>query len=104
MSGWSNIQLYVTSGTQTRIVTVFTKANGAASVRRSMFTSPSDAYKKSVSESVVDRDADHIDQNYIDAICINYVKDDKADPRRKMFDQDDCDEIPSGVKITVSLV
>lgn len=69
-----------------------------------MFTRPSGAYRSGTSESVVDRDADRLDQDYIDTISVDYVQDEDADPEGEMYDSDDCDEIPSGVKITVSLV
>ena len=104
ISRWVSHQLRVDCGTQFRLVTTFSlkRDSNVTSVRRSQFTHPTVKYKSSTDESVVDRDANRLDQDYIDQICIDYVQDENADPDGELYNHNDCTDIPDGCTIIVS--
>lgn len=101
MRSWDSQRLLVKCGTQQRIFTVFTKQgqDSVMSVRRSEFTIPSEKFNKNTDEKVTNRDALHLDQDYVDEICIDYVQEGETD--EEDYDCDDCDGIPSGVTIMI---
>jgi len=62
-----------------------------------MLTTP---VKGTCKEADADRDAERLDQNYIDEICIDYVQ--AGESGEEEYDHDDCESIPRGVTITVT--
>jgi len=101
MSSWVSQQLLVMCGTQKRIVTVFTKPGDVMSVRRSEFSFPSSNLSTDAQKHV-DKDANRLDQDYIDEICIDYIQD--GESYEEEYNCDDCDSIPSGVTIRISKI
>jgi len=71
------------------------------SVRRSEFSFPSSNLSTDAQKHV-DKDANRLDQDYIDEICIDYIQD--GESYEEEYNCDDCDSIPSGVTIRISKI